>query len=206
MSSKKSKPDPLLSEDWIKELRETLKNDNRKVLLSTILGSSVLAALIGAGASIGLERLRFSSSANLEDYKAAVQIRTSQLIEARAAYSTLGDKLTQIGLDLDFLVRLWRYEIKGAANQSFSKDADAYFDQLTDHMNELYTLINNDTKTDPNVRQRIRDAINNLSVRLNEVQKNTRMISGFVAIYEEKTKKEIVDIKMDIEEKKKSLV
>lgn len=80
---------------WLDKIKEAVKAD-RPSLFWTLLGSSVLAALIASGFSLGATFLTIQSAGNLEIMKIQLAARQAQTDAAVASYDQLDARLSQL--------------------------------------------------------------------------------------------------------------
>lgn len=93
-----------LPEGWVNQLKDAVKVDTRKTLLFTVVGSSVVAAFVTAGANFFLEVLKLQNNAAIENYKICLDRAKEDAKERRALYATLAEKFSRFEADFDSCV------------------------------------------------------------------------------------------------------
>lgn len=88
-----------LPEPWLNQLREAVKQDTKKVLWLTLLGSSVVASVVTAGANFVLELIKQSNSAQVKRYEVCLDMKKEDLKELRVVYSAVADKFREFETD-----------------------------------------------------------------------------------------------------------
>src|ERR1700738_996257 len=110
---------PKLPEEWLRQIQQASKAEAKKLfwitIIGTILGSSVIASLIGVAASFGVE-----------NYKARIEIRKERVQETQKPFKTLADSLRRLHNELGnaaanlAVANPEGQEITGYAQQSLS--------------------------------------------------------------------------------------
>src|SRR5215213_2178250 len=84
-----------LPEKWLTQIKDALKQDNRRIFWTTVAGSSVIAALLGVIANFALESYKARLNHGLETHKVELQQQNKVRNETYEAYSALLLQLEQ---------------------------------------------------------------------------------------------------------------
>jgi hypothetical protein len=91
-----------IPDSWLRKIKEAAKPD----LLSVVLGSSLLAALIAMGSAALTTYMTSKSAEKLEAYKLAIQAQNDQVKKRAQAYGTLARDLDSLASALDAYLRM----------------------------------------------------------------------------------------------------
>src|SRR5271170_1730355 len=84
---------------WLSEITDAVEAD-RPSMLITLLGSSLLSAVIAAGTAFGTAYFTIKANGDLEIRKAELAARQDELKESMTAYDRLDEKLSQLLIQL----------------------------------------------------------------------------------------------------------
>jgi hypothetical protein len=136
-----------IPERWLAQIRDAVKADQPSVVW-TLLGSSVLGAVIAAGSSFGTSYINSRASVELE-------IKKSQLEEARIANKAKFDSYKMLDQNLNDLLSAFSglttlMEIARKNNQLGQKDVTASFRSQINGLGVKEGILI-DMKSDPNI-------------------------------------------------------
>lgn len=166
-----------LPEAWLNQLKDALKQDTRKLLFLTLLGSSVVAAIVTAGANYVLEVKKLNNAAQVEKYKICLDLRREDLKESRAAYSTIAEKFRQFEADFSDCLATCQEALPDKNHQT---PRDAY-EALITVVNDLVVLQSSavDTRASAEVRSSLSEiiipAIEKIHSTVDNVRKRARI-------------------------------
>src|SRR6266404_3943509 len=185
-----------IPEEWLKQLREVLKQDNKKAFVVTVLSSSVIAALLSVIANFGLESYKAHLSASIEEQKADYQLKNDQLKEKRQMYAKLTSDFRQFEVDLKTCSIACKLAMKNRTNISLVDLALHQCDVLSDQMKEV-----TNAKTDPLIDEAIVDRIDRildpLGFKLSIAMQDSGKISELVSLLDQ-TQQSLAEVKKQI--------
>lgn len=202
MTDPNTLPDKI-PETWLAQLREVVKQDARKALVWTILGSSVVAAVVTAGANLYLESVKAGNAAEIEKYKACLDSKKEDLKESRVLYSTLSEHFRTFEGDFEDCIATCEAALKHPADRKVMRFA---YDSLTDLPKRLVEIqvASRDERISDEVRQSLNGINEEASPKLMEVtnydQKIPHMsrLPELVKLYKESLKPQITGTKNQI--------
>jgi len=156
-------------------------------LVSTLLGSSVIAALVGLGVNY-----------LTESRKANVELAKTQAIQKRESLQTLSNHLLALNRELDNLIATSQLLPRHGSSSKLS----GYAKKSVDHTGEQMELISGDLK-DPriseDIEKEVKEILDALGPRLQQIQKDPSNIGELAELYERElqTKVRKVQAKID---------
>lgn len=110
---------PTIPPSWISDIRSAISSDRPSAIL-TVLGSAVLAAVIGAGSSILTAWVTARASEDLEIRKSQLELSRSDITESLRSYDALEKRLEELREDFTGVATLVR--IAGPNSVKSQKD------------------------------------------------------------------------------------
>ena len=201
--------DAIESEEKPKEVeasaKDGSKNPNRLAVLTAILSSSLLVAVIGAA-------IAHFSGYKLEYTKVALALKKDERKHLTDKYENLLHSLDDFESAMENIIGAFKGALAGEANNTaYTKHVDESVDKLGRAMGEVYKFIN-DVEIDEAIRTQI-TALSEASGRgifaAQNKNKNNDYKQGRLALsnlYETKLKHDFQDIKEKIRDKKSKLL
>lgn len=149
---------PKLPDPWLAQIRDAVRQDSRKTLLLTVLGSSVVAALITGGLNWGLEWYKTRTSANVEKYKACLDIQKENLREKRAIYTKLAEKYMHFKVAVDNTVATCETAANQRNNTQLLRFAYGSLDGVSEQLAEIQAATQ-----DPSIDQQLRSELTKIN-------------------------------------------
>ncbi len=175
-------PQTLISDSipprWLEQIREAVKAD-RPSLVWALLGSSVLAALIGAGASMGATYLTIKASGDLEIKKVQLAARQSEINATLASYDQLDSKLGQLLEQFRGVATLVQIERSNHAPAKRNRAADfrSKFEQLGVAEGAILAL-KTDSHLDPKVWDKVDKSLTEIASAISNTDSDLAAFSA----------------------------
>lgn len=181
-----------IPKEWVSSLKEALKQDKKSIILTAILSSSLLSAIV-------------TSTTNyiLESKKADLQQKQQLLVEKRGSYTVLGKDFQKFDSDLSSAIGTFNYAI-GSKHKDFTENIDKSIYVVSSQMEQVWKTLS-DPNIDNETNMQIKDILNQLAPQLAEIQESHQSLPKLVALYNESLEREVSRIKLQIEEKKRTL-
>jgi len=155
-----------IPEHWLSQIREAVKADHPSTLWN-LLGSAVLAALIGAGSAIGTAYVTIKASEDLEVKKSQLELSRSETSATLRSYNSLDKSLSELREKYDGIASLIR--IAGADNQlakpKNASNVRSQISKLGEKLGEVIQL-KSDSHIDPRVWIEVNKPIQELTVAI----------------------------------------
>jgi len=149
---------PQLPAPWLDQIKEASKAGAKTSAWALIAGSSVLAALIGAGANFLLESRR-----------ASVELEKARVAQVRQTLKSLSADIGKIDQALDLLVATGKVALQDPTNKKLSFYTAKSIGQVGDLMGELFSHAQ-DTAIDQDLRRELNDILDELGPNLERVR------------------------------------
>ena len=154
-----------LPQSWLEQIKTAVKEGRGKVILMTILGSSVISALVS-----------FGGDYLLETRKAKLEVAKKAHAEKVDAYANLGKQVEEFYSDLDSAVMTFEYAVskgfavKGSKND-FNKNVDNSINTVAVRVIELRKASMNARIDDTSIQDKTKQVLHSyrstwLSVRV----------------------------------------
>ena len=184
---------------WLEEIKAAVKESWSKIILTTILGSSVIASLISFGGNYWLE----TSKANLELTKKGRE-------EVLHAYGHLGKQVEELQSDLASAVLTFDYAIKSGAavegsKHEFIKNVDNSIITVSSKIADVNEASNNVQIDDPSIKRSTEKALDYLPEYLAESQSDKSALPKVINLFRSRLKAELDELKVQIEKKRNSI-
>jgi hypothetical protein len=181
---------------WLNQIREAVRQDNRRAFWITLLSSTVVAALLTVIANFGLETYKASLNSDIEQKKADQQLRNEQLKEKRVVYTRLAQDFRDFQVELKTCQVSCKLALNSRGNGALRAIAQQQCGAVSDKMSDIF-----DSKLDPLIDGEISDEIdqifdplgNQLSEELDDSSKIERL-SNLIDGLEQSVKKLRKDI------------
>jgi hypothetical protein len=174
-----SKVPTKLPQEWVSQIREASKGDTPRLLvtlLGTGLGSAIIAALIGVGASLAVEHYKAQQASNLELEKARIEIKKERLEERVKLFEKLDTYLGQLQSELGNAAGTLAV---AKPDDTLSIFAQGSLTKIEDIMANVFE-VNKDERIDPNIRDRVRSLLNSLDPVLKAAKRDPKQYPAFV--------------------------
>jgi len=179
---------PGLPPSWLEQIRKAVLPSTSITLVSTLLGSSVIAALVGLG-------VNYLSEAR----KANVELAKTQAFERRESLRTLSNHLLALNRELDNLIATSQLLPRHGSNSKLSGYAKKSFD----HSGEQMELISGDLK-DPriseDIEKEVKKILDALEHPLQQVQKDPKNIGELAELYDKELQTKIRRVQTQIDQ------
>lgn len=202
-----------MPEAWIEQLRDTRK-DKLRVLLTSLITSTVIAALITGFVNYRLESFKKQAALDLEAYKKpiAVQIEEEKIkLQTRNAHLATR-KTTYDGIKMNFLKFIFDLEqyvlaleaaFQTKGDENFLKFSQQKLDALVNQMTVITTAPKNDEFKE--LDERVDEILEKTNLTLKEIG-SPQDCSKLKNQYESVIKPMIEEVKKLLDAKEKSLV
>jgi hypothetical protein len=194
---------PDVPEKWLIQLKETVKQDNKKIFWTTVASSTVIAALLGVIANFSLESYKARLNSNLEKYKVELQQQNRIRNETYEAYSALSLQLNRFSERLDDYVGVCKVAADHPEEKQFAEWARQAWGSLTDQIGDV-TRAKNNNHVDRVIAQEADKLTGPVIKNLNEVQESPYRNPYLINRHED-LKRTISELQNRVEELKKSL-
>ena len=200
-----SPPDPssqfpaTLPESWLEQIKAAAKQSWWKVVLTTILGSSVVSAFVSFGGNYWLENRK----ADLEMKK---QVRK----ETVDAYGNLGKQIEDLKGDLDSAVLTFEYAVnKGFAvkgsKADYIKNVDNSIQKLSLKIVEVDKALQNVRIDDSSIKQNTEKALEELPEFLEECQADKSALRKVISVFRNSLAGKLEALKIQIFKRQNSI-
>ena len=194
---------PDLPEKWLIQIKDALKQDNKRIFWTTVAGSSVIAALLGVIANFALESYKARLNHRLETHKVELQQQNKVRNETYEAYSAVSLQLERFSERLDDYVGVCKIAAEHPEEKKFSEWAQQAWGSLADQIGDL-TQAKNHNKVDKVIAQEADKITGPIMKNLNEVQESPDKNPTLVQKHGE-IKSAISELQNRIEDLKKNL-
>jgi len=162
-------------------------------VLGLVLGSSVLAGVIGAGATHYFDNRK-------------IEAQNTQLreMEKREVYTSLGKDVQKFESDLSSAAITFNYAANNSKEKGFAKNVEQSIDVVSEQMKVITQALGN-ALIEESTRKTITEVLNELGPKLAQAQNDRRTISGLVDHYNRSLKQRIINIKTHIEDVRSKL-
>ncbi len=194
-----SKVPTKLPKEWVNQIREASEGDTSTLwvtLLGTGLGSAVIAALIGVGASLAVEHYKAQQASNLELEKARIEIKKERLEERVKLLEKLDSYLGQMQSELGNAAGTLAVAKPDDTLSTFAQGSLTKIEEIMANVFE----VNKDERIDPNIRDRVRALLNSLDPVLKAAKRDSKQYAAFVELSKNSLDREIGDIKRMIDD------
>jgi len=190
---------PELPARWLDQIKNAVKEGRGKVILMTILGSSVISALV----SIGGDYL-------LETRKAKLEVAKKEHAEKVDAYANLGKQVEEFHSDLDSAVMTFEYAVnKGFAvkgsKADFNKNVDNSIKTVAVKIIELRKASMNARIDDASIKENTKQVLAELPQYLAECQRDKSALPKVINLFKNSLGAALENLKGEIEKKKNSI-
>jgi hypothetical protein len=198
------KMEPPLPPDLVSQLRIALREENKKLILPTILGSTRLATVITVVSNFWVESYKIRAQTDLIRLETTLQLKKQEVADRKEAYSKLHNDFTSVQNSLFTLVKVCEDNMKNPGRPPSASGFETELDELTEKMGEVYTGIES-ALVDDETRKRIGNILDSLAPRLAEIQGKPKRIPSFISDYYQNLRSTLHGVKKDMEEKMNSL-
>jgi hypothetical protein len=188
-----------LPANWLEEIKAAVKQSWGKVVLTTILGSSVVGSLVSFGGNYWLE----SRKANWEMQKKGRE-------EAVEAYGNLGKQVEELQADLASAVLTFEYAVKSGAavkgsKHEFIKNVDNSILIVASKIADVKGACRNVRIDDASIKQNTANAVDELPAYLSESQSDKSALQKVINLFRSKLNPALDKLKAEIENKRESI-
>lgn len=178
-----------MPESWLKDLKKAVQEGKAKLIITTILSSSLLTGIVSTGASF-----------YLESRKSNLAIKTTLAKNKLESYSLLSKDIGKFESDLDSALLTFKYALGHPEDKNFEQNIGRSIDVLSEQMGTLLQTTR-DLNIDPDTRKLIRDTIRPLGPKLATAQgdHNSTVLTDVVNSSAEILKVGVLNIKNQIE-------
>ena len=188
-----------LPDSWIKEIKAAVKESGGKILLTTLLGSSVIASVVS-----------FAGSYWLETRKADFELSKKGREERLEAYGHLGKQVEVLQADLASAVLTFEYAVKtGAAvkgsKHDFIKNVDNSIVTVSLKIADVNEAYHNVKIDDSSIKQNTEKALEGLPQYLAEAQTDKSALPKVINLFRNSLKTQLERLKVQIETKRNAI-
>jgi hypothetical protein len=158
---------------WITQLKKELKPYAITTLIVALLGSSVIAAVFTEIGNVYLESTKAKYAADVERYKACLDINKENLRAKRALYSTLAEKYRQLQVDFDDCISTCQAAIAHPKDHTMLKYAYDSLDGVTKRLVETQASAR-DVQIDQELRGKLTTLNDLLGPKLSDVSDDAK--------------------------------
>jgi hypothetical protein len=162
-------------------------------IVSTILGSSVIGALVGAWATH-----RYDAAA------IADQNNRLHKSEQRELYTSLGKDIQKLQSDVQSAVITVSYSAAHPKDKNFSMNIERSIDVVSEQMAVISQLVLS-PQIEVSLREAINELMNELGPKLRDIQNNKRQAASLIYLYNQSLKQRFEKIQSNIETKRTEL-
>ena len=188
-----------LPASWLEEIKAVMKESRRRIVLTTILGSTVIASLVS-----------FAGNYWLESRKANVELTKKGREEVLEAYGRLGKQVEVLQADLASAVLTFDYAVKShiavkGSKHEFIKNVDNSIITVSLKIADMNEASQNVHIDDAVIKQKTEKALEELPEYLAECQSDKSALPKVIELFRSTLKTELDDLKVRIEEKRNSI-
>jgi hypothetical protein len=194
---------PDLPHTWLVQLKESLRQDNKKMFWATVAGSSVIAASLTILSSFLLEGYKANLNHDLEKYKIELQQQNKVRNETFEAYSVLLGQIDKLDETLDEYILTCLAAAKQPNEKELTDAAKESWDALSDQIGEVTTAKGNN-KIDAGLAGEIDSVIG--SILENQPTPKAPHNNPALVDRQKELKQGIIEIKKKLQKTKNNLV
>lgn len=183
---------------WLKEIKDAVKQSWARVLLTTVLGSSV----IGSGVTFG-------GNYWIETTKAKREMIKKGHEEALEAYGNLGKKVEELETALGTAVLTFEYAVQSGAVKSskhpFIKVVDNSIEMVLPRMADIVEASTNVRIDDASIKKNTDSALDELAQYLEKSLSDKSALHNVIELFRSKLSEALKALRRQIEEKRNSI-
>lgn len=188
-----------LPDGWLEQIKAAVKESRGKIILTMVLGSSVIASLVS-----------FAGSYWVETRKANLELTKKGREEALEAYGYLGKQVEVLQSDLASAVVTFEYAVKSGAavkgsKHEFIKNVDNSILTVSSKIADVNEASKNVQIDDASIKQKTEKALEHLPGYLAESQTDKSALPKVINLFRSKLKTELDELKLEIEKKRNSI-
>ena len=183
-----------LPPEWLTQIKEAVKGSRLALILTTILGSSVISGILTAGLDYWIlepRRLQLSSQQRLQDARID-------------AHTKLAEQLHGFNQALNNSVLTCKIALEQAHDKELANYARQNLSQLSDRMISLGSAINQ--KIDADISNELKVALDRVGKALEKAQQSPKAFATLIDLYEQSIKTELETLLTKVEQKSKEIV
>lgn len=188
-----------LPDGWLEQIKAAVKESRGKIILTMVLGSSVIASLVS-----------FAGSYWVETRKANLELTKKGREEALEAYGYLGKQVEVLQSNLASAVVTFEYAVKSGAavkgsKHEFIKNVDNSILTVSSKIADVNEASKNVQIDDASIKQKTEKALEHLPGYLAESQTDKSALPKVINLFRSKLKTELDELKLEIEKKRNSI-
>ena len=175
-----------LPAEWLEQIKEASRSGAKSTAWALILGSSVLAALISAGANFWLESRR-----------ANVELEKGRIAQVQQSLKNLNEGIGKLDQALDLLIATGEAGLANRNDKRLAVYTRKTIDQVGDLMAGLMPYTQ-DPYVDQPIRAGLADILDELGPELEKVRISLRTLGALSKIYREDLRPRLKKLQTDL--------
>ena len=189
---------PTLPESWLEQIKKAVKESWVKIILTTILGSSVIASLISLAGDYWMETR-----------KVKLEVAKQEHAETIAAYANLGKQVEEFQGDLESAVLTFEYAVNNkfavkGSKSDFNKNVDNSIKTVAVKIVELRKA-SMSVRIDDSIKENTRKILAELPQYLAECQSDKSALPKVIELFKSSLATALENLKVEIETKRNSI-